>query len=340
MNRFNLSLLFALALAALVADAREPDGTLGLIRTPNNGMPALVIPGARFTVDLAAQSELQLQGESGSLALQATWSALPGGRLQASVRVPEGAAPGVYALEAKASSASDVMPRAVFVYDAMPGYYVLAHISDTHVGSGRHKRTSQEIITDVFSAVNASEARLAVITGDLTDQGTPEQFVEFLRLLDTLRVPSFVCPGNHDRFSLNYERFFGPLAYSFTFGPDGYLVFDTKDYLVADDIGAQDEELQVMRRALKASRWSIGLTHRYDATMGLRSQFTLFVDDPLDWLLFGHWHRENTDEEAKVPWGATRVSVVPAAINGAMRLIDVLDTKLNIRPFQQVAPVE
>jgi len=79
----------------------------------------------------------------------------------------------------------------------------------------------------------------------------------------------------------------------------------------------------VFRRRLIASRWTIGFTHRYEPDMGLRSQTILFVDDPLDILLFGHKHRENRKDERVVPWGTTPIVITPAAIDGALRLVEV-----------------
>ncbi|MBI2435869.1 MAG: metallophosphoesterase [Candidatus Hydrogenedentes bacterium] len=327
-------LLLWLGLAA-VAAAREDDGRLGLLRTPNNGMPAIVQPGSTFVVETLEKAELSLLRDSARVPLGVTWKEAPGSRFRGEVSVPTHASAGAYALEAKTNGSTDTTARAVFIVDAFPDYYVLAHLSDTHIGSDRHAQASEVIVGQVISAVNASEASLALVTGDLADQGTPEQFQKFLEVLDTCRVPTFVCPGNHDREGQNYENYFGPVTYSFLYGRDGYLAFDTKDFVIADEVGTQDGELQVMRRAIKPQRWSMGFTHRYDASMGMRAQLTLFVDDPLDYLFFGHWHRENTAEEAIVPWGTTKVSVVPAAIDGAYRLIDVTESRVLFRPVQR-----
>jgi hypothetical protein len=335
--RFLPSLLLFLLMLAPHAHARQADGTLGLIQTPNNGIPALVLQGGNFEAVCGAEASLTLRRGESTLPLEVTWTPFGETRFRGEARVPQDAAPGEYVLEAVAGEQRDTMPRAVYVYETMPDYYVIAHVSDTHVGSGRHPRSSEEIVAEVFNAVNESEAHIALITGDLTDGGTPEQFQAYLRLMDTLKIPSFVCPGNHDRLDLNYENFFGPVAYTFRFGPDGYLSFDSKDYIVADSIGNHDEELQVLRREIKDSRWSIGFSHRYEASMGMRSQLTLFVDDPLHYLLFGHWHRENTAEQQHVPWGTTRMTVVPAAINGVLRFIDVTENRLLIREAQRVA---
>ncbi|MDQ1255611.1 MAG: Metallophos protein [Candidatus Hydrogenedentes bacterium] len=320
-----------LVLLAASAAAREPDGTLGLIQTPNNGMPALVRAGETFDAVLRQQAALRLTGVDGELAVE--WQTLPGGHARGKCLVPAGTPPGCYALEADA----DRNARAVYVYDAFPDTYAIAHLSDTHIGSGKGERTPEAILGDVLAAVNASGAAFALVTGDLTHGGEPDQFRAFIEALDTCTLPTFVCPGNHDRTALNYERFFGPLVYSFRFGQDGYLSFDTKDFNTADELGTQDADLEILRRAIKPCRWSIGFTHRYEMSMGMRSQLILFVDNPLDVLIFGHWHRANTEDEERVPWGTTHITVVPAAVNGSMRLIDVGPPGFQFREPERVA---
>lgn len=338
MSKRHAPILLALALlAAAPLMAREPDGTLGLIRTPNNGIPALVVPGGAFEAVLAAKAELFLARDGQEWPLAAEWSELPGGAMGARCAVPAGLAPGPHALRAKTDGKADENLRSVWVFDAFPEeYYVVAHVSDTHIGKERYERPSDDIIRDVIAAVNESEAALLFITGDLTEGGDPEQFRRFLALLDTSTLPSFVCPGNHDRQALHYEQFFGPMAYRFTFGRDGYLSFDTKDFMVADELGPQDGLLHLYRREIGPSRWSVGLTHRYEAMMGMRAQLTLFVDDPLDFILQGHTHQENEPGEA-VPWGTTPLYIVPAAIDGRMRLLDVTEQGVIPRPVQKVA---
>ena len=330
-----IPILFAAILFAAPVLARQPDGTLGLIQTPNDGVPALVLPGARFEAVLEAEAPLYIESGGARHPLDAAFAPLPGGSVRAVCTVPQAAAPGPYTLCAQ-SEAPDSTPRAVWVLDKTREYYTIAHVSDTHIGKEKNRpRRSDDVIRDVIAAVNASDAHFAVITGDLTETGAEDEFRRFLAVLDTCALPTFVCPGNHDRQALHYERFFGPLVYAFTFGPDGYLVFDTKDYRIADELGEQDGALQRLRREIKPTRFSIGLTHRYEPMMGLRAQLALFVDNPLDFLLFGHWHRENTNEDA-IPWGDTRISAVPAAIHGAYRLLDMTARGLIPRKVQYV----
>jgi len=308
---------------AVSAAARAPNGTLQLLRLPNNGIPAIVIPGGSFEALLGKQARIQLvNGEPGAagLELSAEWTDVPGGTVKARCTVPENTPPGTYTLEARVGDEMDRNVRSVFVRASFPEYYLVAHLTDTHIGSPGNAAKN---FAAALKAAEDSSAAFILITGDLTDGGEPEQFQQFIAILDSSALPTFVCPGNHDRKALHYEHFFGPGAYLFQFGQDGYLSFDTKDFIPADTLGEQDAQLEIFRRQIKGCRWSVGFTHRYESVMGMRSQIVLFADDPLDHLIFGHWHRANTEEERTVPWGGTRVTVTPATFDGNLRLFDV-----------------
>lgn len=312
---------------SIAASARDAAGLLDIVITPNDGMPVIALPGAEFEVLTTAQAELLLEANGATLALSPSWSDVPGGRKRARCTIPAEIPPGLYALRARGADREDVNLRSVCVRGAFPESYTVAHITDTHIGSNRNARTSEDIFTELIQKVNATPAAFVLVTGDLTESGEPGQFKNFVDILNTCALPTFVCSGNHDRKELNYERTFGPDSYVFWFGKDGYLVFDTKDFYAADDLGPLAADIQIQRRAIKSARWSIGVSHRYEADMGMHTQLALFIDDPLDWFIFGHWHRENTAQEKSVPWdapdGATRITVTPAAINGAMRLFEI-----------------
>jgi predicted phosphodiesterase len=313
--------LLALLLAAN-AWARGADGTLDLIRTPNDGIPALATPGATFDADLAAKGELRLVAPDGSarpLAVQ--WAERPGKRFRATCTVPADLAPGGYALEL-AAERTDRNDRAVYVFASFPKAYSVVHLTDTHVG----REGADETLRKLVQRVNDAKPGFVLITGDLTDQGTPEQFQLFLDILKTCAVPTFVCAGNHDRAGLNYEHFYGPEDYMFRFGLDGYIVFDTKDSVIASDLGSQDADLYRYRRAIRSCRWSIGASHRYDPGMNMRAQITLFVDDPLNYLLAGHEHRAY---DGPIPWGNTRLILTPAAKDGALRVL-LIDDRITV----------
>ena len=339
MTRRLLILLIALT---ATAHARDPNRLLDNLRTPNNGIPVIVLPGTTFHTTARTVGPLHLiDPQSGlKIPLDPQWTDVPGPVKHARCTVPDDTPPGAYAIEIIDGAHSDRNHRAVYVRESFPDHYAIAHVTDTHVGSPRHPRPAADIFADTIQAVNNSAAAFCVITGDLTEDGKPEQFKRFLDILDTCAVPTFVCPGNHDRLLLNYEKAFGLNTYLFWFGSDAYLSFDTKDFNVATELGRQDADLQVFRRAAKPARWTIGLTHRYEPDMGMRSQLTLFVDNPLDHLIYGHTHRANRDDEITVPWGTTPITITPAAIDGHMRWLDISPLKIQARAPESVAQVE
>jgi len=83
--------------------------------------------------------------------------------------------------------------------------FLIAQITDMHVVEPG-TRLQGEI--DTNGAMARCAARLAgldpqpdvlVITGDLTDTGTPAAYAHLREMLAPLRMPVYVLPGNHDR---------------------------------------------------------------------------------------------------------------------------------------------
>jgi hypothetical protein len=329
-------LMLWMGLSGAMTMARNLEGELDLLQAPHNGQPALVVPGGNFTMLATQQSPVSLVGAGGTIALQPSWQVATGGRWQASCRVPPSVSPGMYALQMTGKDHPDVNRRAVYVYAQFPEFYAFGHVTDMHIGSQRSGMDSSIRNTAILHALNKAEVAFVAVTGDLTDGAGTEQFKLLLRVLDTCQRPTFVCPGNHDRDGEGYERYFGQLTYRFTFGRDGYLAFDTKDYYIADEWGSQDGDLCRFRRELKPCRFTIGLTHRYDPSMGVRSQLILFVDDPLTHLFVGHTHRENKPDEKLVAWGTTPYTMTPAAVSGRYRIVDVAAQGPLPRPTEQV----
>jgi Icc-related predicted phosphoesterase len=68
----------------------------------------------------------------------------------------------------------------------------IAALADLH-----YKRTSTEVLREVFSAVS-SQADVLLLCGDLTDWGTPEEAAALLVELQTVKIPIAAVLGNHD----------------------------------------------------------------------------------------------------------------------------------------------
>ena len=96
---------------------------------------------------------------------------------------------------------------------AEPFHFAL--VSDTHIGNPTASEDLQRVVDDI----NAHpELELVIISGDITEFGSDEELKEAKRLLDQLRAPWYVIPGNHDtkwsesgnnsfRQIFGYERF-------------------------------------------------------------------------------------------------------------------------------------
>jgi 3',5'-cyclic AMP phosphodiesterase CpdA len=99
----------------------------------------------------------------------------------------------------------------------------IAQISDLHIkppGTLAYGRVdTAKALERCVAALNefAPKPDLVVISGDLADTATVEEYEYLNRLLAPLRLPSVVIPGNHDSRELMRAAF--PQAYAFSSGP-------------------------------------------------------------------------------------------------------------------------
>ncbi|WP_447036988.1 metallophosphoesterase [Streptomyces sp. DSM 118878] len=88
---------------------------------------------------------------------------------------------------------------------------VIAHLSDTHLDTrpedgGRSEariRAVMDYLNDLPYDLDA-----VIVTGDVTDHGTPSEYEEARKLLTT-RHPLLTCPGNHDVRPAHREHLLG-----------------------------------------------------------------------------------------------------------------------------------
>ncbi|HEX7558185.1 MAG TPA: metallophosphoesterase, partial [Usitatibacter sp.] len=84
----------------------------------------------------------------------------------------------------------------------------LVHISDLHFG-----RVDSALLVPLRERIEALAPHLVVVSGDLTQRATREQFREAKAFLDTLPQPQVVVPGNHDVPLYNvFQRVLSPLG--------------------------------------------------------------------------------------------------------------------------------
>jgi len=78
--------------------------------------------------------------------------------------------------------------------------------------------------------MNQTDARLALIAGDLADRGTLQEFEWSAAQYLKLQIPFVTAIGNHDQLSGGvrvYEQMYGPRDYTFEYGGLKFVVFDS-----------------------------------------------------------------------------------------------------------------
>lgn len=83
------------------------------------------------------------------------------------------------------------------------------HIDDRSAGVNPLKGDTRERLSRTVGYLNQFVPRPSVvlITGDLTDFASPEEYAAARSILDRLEMPSFVIPGNHDRREVLRDAF-------------------------------------------------------------------------------------------------------------------------------------
>jgi Icc protein len=173
----------------------------------------------------------------------------------------------------------------------MPKPILIAQISDLHIKAPGalaygHVDTAQALVRCV-AALNEFEPRpdLVVITGDLADTPTAEEYQHLQRLLLPLEIPWIGIPGNHDSRALMRAAFPGQ-PYAAKSGPlDQTRSVGDLDVVLLDSSvpGKPHGELEAT-----TLRW-------LDATLGLSPErpALLFQHHPPFQTGIGHMDRQN-----------------------------------------------
>ena len=327
-----------LVVACCAVSARNLDGTLGLIARPISTVPTIVKAGDAFEVTIRADQPVEemrvvlYRGPDQTIIFTQTQQQSPlapkDGVVAVMATVPATVQPGLYNLlvAARPQRKFDTAERAVKVVAAWPDTYSIAHVTDVHIGR-QDPPFRDQVFLRTASEINRLGLDFVLITGDLTDQGTPEQYRLFLQLLDHFEVPTFVTPGNHDRgpdaaFGKPdpiYERYCGPANYAFDFGGHRYLGLDTRwsdEFLVYPAYRAWLEaQLQRPDPAL-----GVAFSHRIsDAEYPVYEQqlpahhYRMYMyghthDDAIDWIGPHRLLLVNTSQEVMSTYDVLRIA--------------------------------
>ena len=123
----------------------------------------------------------------------------------------------------------------------------ILHLSDLHFGH-HDERLAAGLAADIAS----QDPELVVVSGDFTQRGTEEEFIRAREFLDSLHVPVFAVPGNHDVPSRDLvRRFLNPYGYYRT-----YIAKDLEPFLEHDGVAIAG--LKTSRRMRAELNWAHG----------------------------------------------------------------------------------
>ena len=109
--------------------------------------------------------------------------------------------------------------------------FLIAHLSDPHVGATWTDEDPADRLEAVVEAVRPYAPDAVVVTGDIADHAYPREYGLARELLEQLGAPVYALPGNHDDRAELRAAFEipgdGPVQYAVDLGPLRLVALDT-----------------------------------------------------------------------------------------------------------------
>lgn len=282
---------------------------VGMGLLPNALQPAIAAPGWEILVHAAESgAPIAMEGPE-SYELEPRWrESIPDG-VRARCPIPSGAMPGRYDLIV----AGERRAGAVWIMEDMPGSYRLALVAG---GTPGH-------LDDAMAAAGTAEALALVYIGPAGESDADA----YREILAKAPLPVLVTSVGR-RADL-------PYPFANTIGEDALLFHDPR----VSRLGQADGDLHRLRRATRASRWSIAVWPFYDPFVGRRAQLILFADDPVDLFVAGLEQIPEDPADAPMPgfWAGIRFEPLTAEAADTLLLIEVTPTALRATRFPMQA---
>jgi outer membrane protein assembly factor BamB len=207
-----------------------------------------------------------------------------------------------------------------------------AFISDTHIGSPNG--SAEEDLRRTVRDINAmSDVVFVVLTGDITELGTNEELKLAKQILDSLDVPWYIIPGNHDTGwsesgGVMFTTVFGADKFSFTYNgikflgcASGPYVRMSDGHVPRDAVNWLDKELAKLKKGqplIFFNHYPIdnGLDNWYEVTERLHKHNTWVI-------LCGHGHANKAMNFEDIPGVMGRSNLRAKEGEGGYNLVDV-----------------
>lgn len=198
--------------------------------------------------------------------------------------------------------------------------YQFAWLSDIHI-VGPENKSVEELRTSVADINSDKNIRFTIITGDIADFGEDSVLTLARSILDSLRMPYYIVPGNHDtKWSESgataFGCIFGHRNISFNYGNIEFIGFQVgpilrrgAGYISPDDLAWVKAQCE---QARKQGRIIIPFDHyplaqSRDMSNGYKLT-SLFRKYHVPIILSGHWHRYRLIKAGGIPDVVTRTN--------------------------------
>jgi outer membrane protein assembly factor BamB/calcineurin-like phosphoesterase family protein len=207
-----------------------------------------------------------------------------------------------------------------------------AFISDTHIGSpnGGAEEDLRRTVADINAMSNID---FVVITGDITELGTDAELKLAKRILDSLHIPYYIIPGNHDTGwsesgGLSFTKTFGYDKFFFKHKGINFIGCASGPYVRMSDGHVPRDAMNWMQEKLKKIKkeepviflnhypLDNGLDNWYEVIDLLKTKNTILV-------LCGHGHNNRTVKAEDIPAVMGRSNLRAKAMEGGYNLVDV-----------------
>lgn len=207
-----------------------------------------------------------------------------------------------------------------------------AFVTDTHIGSP--DGVAEEDLRRTVRDINAQpDLAFVLLTGDITELGTNQELALAKKILDSLRIPWYIIPGNHDTGwsetgGLGFMQTFGMDRFSFNFQGIQFIGCASGPYVRMSDGHVPRDAVNWLEQQLNALSDSVPLImvnhYPLDNSLDNWYEITNRIRQKNTWLaICGHGHANRKMDFEGVPGVMGRSNLRAKAEIGGYNLVEV-----------------
>jgi outer membrane protein assembly factor BamB/predicted phosphodiesterase len=214
--------------------------------------------------------------------------------------------------------------------------FQFAWLSDTHVGSTTGEEDLRRAVRDINSMTGLS---FVVLSGDVTEYGSREQLRLAKEILDGVKIPCHVIPGNHDTKwsesgATDFPRLWKADRFVFEHGGFTFIGMHEGPVMKMGDGHWAPQDVRWLEETLKHLKDKdqplVFVTH-YPIDDGIANWYVvldLLKQYNIQVALCGHIHRNNKASFEGVPGVMGRSNLRGQEAVGGFTIVDVQDSKM------------